>query len=609
MIARYMAALRVPTPYWRRRILWCLPAAVAVALIEAGSFAFLYLLLRALTEPDQVTEGALGTLYDLGGFDSESSFLWGLGIAVIILMLVKGVAAVALLWWQTAILADAEAETSASLFEAYMHAPHTFHLKTNSALIIRDVIVSTATLYQAGLLGLLTLGTEAAIITTVAFVLVLSDPLVAVLAAVLMVGAALAFVKGLGRRSRVLGRKNQEMLKVVQQEITEGVNGVKMIQVLNRQDDVSASFTSTRKRWAADRRAIVFIGQLPRYYLEFVLLLGVAAIGFGASALRDDANAVATVGLLVAAALRMIPSLNKILTAVNKAQVGMRATDRVVEQMQLVEQMQAERVEAATAEPIAFREKLEIRDVTFTYEDTERPALDHIDITIERGESIGVVGASGAGKSTLVDLLLGLLWPDSGAILVDGVALAKPALGSWRRTIGYVPQQIFIADNSLRRNVAFGVPEDEIDDDRVREAIRLAMLDEFVAGLPDGIETHTGEHGVRFSGGQRQRIGIARALYPNPELLILDEATSALDGVTEAAVAETIDSLQGHLTMVMIAHRLSTVRKCDRLVLLENGVATHQGTFGELLADSATFAEMVRQSSPADLPPAVERTT
>jgi ABC-type multidrug transport system fused ATPase/permease subunit len=230
---------------------------------------------------------------------------------------------------------------------------------------------------------------------------------------------------------------------------------------------------------------------------------------------------------------------------------------------------------------LRFSDLIEVSDLTFQYEAALSPALNNVSLTVKRGEAVGLVGPSGSGKSTLVDILLGLLEPTSGRVLVDGDVIHDNLRG-WQDQIGYVPQSIFLTDDTLRRNVAFGLPKNEIDEVAVEAAIRLAQLEDFVASLPDGLDTIVGERGVRLSGGQRQRIGIARALYHNPDVLVLDEATSSLDTETEHGVMQAVQALQGEKTVIIVAHRLSTVEYCNRLYRLENARIVDEGTFSEV---------------------------
>ncbi|MBI3798821.1 MAG: ATP-binding cassette domain-containing protein, partial [Deltaproteobacteria bacterium] len=242
-------------------------------------------------------------------------------------------------------------------------------------------------------------------------------------------------------------------------------------------------------------------------------------------------------------------------------------------------------------EALTFADRLVLEKVSYTYGDTHIPVLQDVTLTIRRGESVGIVGPTGVGKSTLIDLVLGLLQPSSGRILVDGKDVFQ-ALRAWQRKIGYVPQSIFLIDDSMRRNIAFGLKDTDIDEHKLQAAIRMAHLEEFVASLPHGLDTMVGERGMRLSGGQRQRVGIARALYHEPEVLLFDEATSALDNQTERAVIGAIDRLRGEKTLVIVAHRLSTVRGCDRLVFLRDGRIAGCGSFEELLANNEDFRVM-----------------
>jgi ATP-binding cassette subfamily C protein len=240
-----------------------------------------------------------------------------------------------------------------------------------------------------------------------------------------------------------------------------------------------------------------------------------------------------------------------------------------------------------------LRYGIALENVSYTYPGAPLPALCDVSMTIRRGESVGFVGPTGAGKSTLVDVVIGLLPPSTGRVAIDGVELTAERARAWRRRLGYVPQSIFLLDDTIRRNVALGIPAAEIDEAKVRQAVQLAQLGDFVAGLPEGLDTTVGERGVRLSGGERQRIGIARALYHDPDVLVFDEATSALDGVTETAIASAIRALEGRKTVLMIAHRLTTVRNCDRIALIVSGRLADCGTFDELLAAREDFRRLV----------------
>jgi ATP-binding cassette, subfamily B, bacterial PglK len=310
-------------------------------------------------------------------------------------------------------------------------------------------------------------------------------------------------------------------------------------------------------------------------------------------ALTGEDDAFAILGLFIAAGFRLLPTLYRFVSSATTFKTGLAAVELVCDDIAELEgAIAADRARPVSPGSIPSLEReLRLDDVAFSYGDASRLVLDGVSLTIRRGESAAIVGTSGAGKSTLVDLVLGLHHPLRGSIRVDGVDIASDLEG-WQRQIGMVPQDVYLLDASLRENVAFGVPEDGIDEERVRDAIHRAQLEAFVAGLPDGLDTVTGERGVRISGGQRQRLGIARAFYVDPRVLVLDEATSALDNRTEAELSATIDQLRGTLTMIVIAHRLSTVKNCDHVFLLEHGHLSASGSFEELLESSPAFAKL-----------------
>jgi ATP-binding cassette subfamily C protein len=316
---------------------------------------------------------------------------------------------------------------------------------------------------------------------------------------------------------------------------------------------------------------------------------------------RAGVDVLPLLGLYAYAGFRMIPSANRILWRINEIRHGTSAVQQLYHDYRLLDCSASDRRDAAGTARLPFTDCLATEGVSYTYPGAARAALQDVHLTIRRGESIGIVGSTGAGKSTLVDTIIGLLQPDCGRVTVDNLDV-QTRLRAWQRQIGYVPQSIFLADDSLRRNIAFGVPEAEIDDHRLQVAIGMAQLAAFVAALPAGLDTCVGERGIRLSGGERQRLGIARALYHEPEVLVFDEATSALDQGTEGEVMRAIEALHGKKTLLVIAHRLSTVRHCDRLIVLCNGRIIACGSFDTLMAhhpEFRTLAALTTSDAPA----------
>ena len=485
----------------------------------------------------------------------------------------------ALLAWRRNVFAQGvRVQLSQRLFAIYLRQPYTFHLERNSAQLMFTA-TSEVGMSAAALTHIMTVLTEVLVLSGIATLLLLVEPVGALIVVVVLGGAAWGFQRATKARISRWGaaRQHHDGLRIKQ--LQQGLGGAKDVKLLGRESDFLSQYLVHNAESARMVQSQATIEQIPRLWLELLAVIGLATLVVTMVARgQDTADIVPTLGLFAAAAFRLMPSVSRVLVGVQALRYSRSAIDSVYAELKL----ELPPLPATRFVPAPLRDRIELRGVTYQYQSAHAPSLKSVSIEIRRGESVGFVGPSGAGKSTLVDVILGLLTPTAGQVMVDGRDIQND-LRSWQDQIGYVPQSIYLTDDTLRRNVAFGLPPDQIDDMAVQLAIRAAQLEDFVDSLPEGLETVVGERGVRISGGQRQRIGIARALYHDPTVLVLDEATSALDVGIESGVMQAVTALQGTKTILIVAHRLSTVARCDRLYLLEGGSVTAQGPTAELI--------------------------
>ena len=469
-------------------------------------------------------------------------------------------------WRQAQYIYGIKAYLSAALFEKYIRSPYDFHLQQNSGHLIRNLTVEVQELVGRVLNPTVLLATELTVIAALAIMLFIFEPIGAA-ALFLILGIAMyVFQNTTKKHLKQWGSDRQRHEGYRIQKAQEGLGGVKDVKLLGREADFIANYSLHNLNASLVERKQNALSQIPRLWLETIGVMGLTLLVIIALQHTDTpASVIPTIGLFAAAAFRILPSANRVLNSLQ----SLRYADIVVKLM-LKELARTDEKKQPDTHTITFTEEIELRNVSYIYPNAESKSISDVCLSIGKGESIGLVGTSGAGKSTLVDLILGLLKPTSGAIYVDGKDI-NDGMRSWQDQIGYVQQSIFLSDDTLKRNIAFGLKDDDIDDELVKQAIKAAQLEQFLETLPNGVNTFVGERGIRLSGGQRQRIGIARALYHNPPVLVFDEATSALDNETEVEVMEAIKALKGTRTMIIIAHRLSTIEHCDKVYRLKNG--------------------------------------
>ena len=537
----------------------------------------------------------------LGLTDPTRLALWG-GAALVALFVVKNLYLAALAWASARYTHGLQASLEIRLFTHYLRSSYPYHLTRNSAELLRNTNVEVLAVIDGVLKPALNVMLETLVILFVGALILAVEPLISFSIVTVLGVVTVLFYTSVRKKTTWYASESQRYRAVAVKAVNEGLAGIKDVKVLSREDHFAGAFQESARFIARANRHKAVLNALPRLFLEVVVVTGVLGVAMLLSVQQRPASEVIPVlALLAAAAMRFMPSFQRIMANLHAFQWG------EVSLNQIADDLAGEPATAADVEP-ADLDGIDIAfdGVSFRYADADDAAgdaLTDVSLRIPRGAAVAFVGQSGSGKTTLVDLLLGLLQPTAGEVRVGGESLADPGVtAAWRREVGYIPQEIFLTDDSIRHNVAFGIPPDEVDDAVVWRALDAAQLGAFVRELPDGLDATVGEHGTRLSGGQRQRIGIARALYHNPPVLVMDEATSALDNRTEREFIDALEHLSEDRTVVVVAHRLSTVQGCDTLYLFDEGRLVAEGPYETLLGTSQAFRTMAGPQATSDAP-------
>lgn len=565
----------------KRYGVWILILSLLAAVFEMVGVSVILPLMQVMLKPDDLWDRwYVRRVTEVLHIETNEGLVFLICTVVILVYIVKNVYFIFYSYVTTRYANKIKKELSVRVLEAYMQQGYLFFVNHNSGRLLQGMGGDVSSVYTivSQLFSLISKGLT--IVCIGVFILVQTPALALCLVALVVL--CFVLIQLIFRKSmRKYGELQRRYSWYSQQISLESIQGSKEILVMNRQKHFVSMFRKNTDKLNAASLRVDMGARTPTYIIETICITGLLLIvGVMYGKTNDTVELISQLSAIAIAAFRILPSLGGISSAVNSIMFNMPALSAAYETLSQVKELEKEftlqeKTDSEHMQHVNFQDKLELKNIVFSYPNAEVRVLNGVNITIKRGQAVAFIGPSGAGKTTLSDVVLALLEPQAGQILMDGINIQE--LGTrWNHLVGYVPQSVYLIDNSVRNNVAFGYSEEEIDDEKVWKALEMAQIKDFVETLPEGLDTFVGEFGVRFSGGQRQRMAIARALYSNPDILILDEATSALDNDTENAVMEAIDALQGIKTLIIVAHRLSTIRNCDVIYEIKDGKATER---------------------------------
>jgi len=582
----------------KRRLLLLSVIVVITALVQVLGIASIFPFISAASDPSIVDRNSyLLMVKTYLGIINNRDFIVVLGGFVLLTLIMTNMFLAFSSWVTMKFILTTIQTLTFRMLKRYLEANYLFHLKRNSAELLKNLTAEVGRVVNGGIMSAISVVSKGFTAVCILIFLILVDPVIAlVVGATLGVSYLLVFwlirLK-LSRAGRISTRLASDKMRC----INEALGGIKELKVLGREE-----YYLHRYRYLADKVIVndVFVRaavDLPKFLLETIAFGGILVMTIYLVAMKNDSQSVLPmISLYGLAGYRLMPALQGIFQGTATLKHDVAAIDLFYEDIKKTDDRSLRRVneELGNVKVLPFNQNLVLNDICFHYPGNAKQAVSHLSLSIKANTSVGIVGTSGSGKSTLVDMVLGLLEPQQGTVSVDGQELTKTTVRAWQKNIGYVPQVIFLADSTVSENIAFGIPVQEIDQKAVERATKMANLHDFiVSDLEEGYQTIVGERGIRLSGGQRQRIGIARALYHDPSVLILDEATSALDSPTELSIIESVYKLAHRKTIIMIAHRISTIKECDMIIIMEKGRVVDKGNYNHLEETSSNFKKLL----------------
>ncbi len=582
------------SPYQRKRFYVLQLFVILMTIVEILGVASIIPFMALVGDMAQLQQDTfIAKFYQMSGINSESEFVFVLGICVLIMLFISMIISVFTIWGLSMFANKIGTEIADRLYSHYLNQDWLFHASGSSAQLTKKIATETMRVTGAILVPLMYLNSKLVLSLLMSVSIFVYDPKVAAIGLSIFAISYFFLFKGvrnrLNKNGIAISEVNEERFRLM----NEGFGGIKDVLLMGRDTDFINRFNKTGKTLAYSQGTNTALAQAPRYFVELLafgsmilLILYLIASHNGNLGMILPIISVYAIGTI-----KLLPAFQQIYSSIAIIKANIPAFESI--QQDLHDSYSVGEISTEVEESYLHPKKhISLEKVSFTYPNKQEPALNGLSISIPVNNVIGIVGPSGSGKSTLIDILLGLIEPDQGLLKIDNKIIDSKNCRSWQNTIGFVAQSIFLSEGSIAENIAFGIPNNEIDFKQVEYALKLAHLNDFVNNLKQGIHTKVGERGIQLSGGQRQRIGIARALYHEAEVLVFDEATSSLDGITEKMIMEAIHQFSGKKTIILIAHRLKTVQKCDNLFFIDNGKVVDQGTYDELIEKNEQFKNM-----------------
>jgi len=568
---------------------------IVASLFELVGIGLIPAFVISIAEPQKIFDlNVIGDLLLDNGIDNSQKLAFFGAALLIVAYIFKNSYLTFLQGWKQRLVLNKKLVLQNRLFKAYMTAPYTFYLSKNSAELLRNVNGEVGKIITGTILPLMDISLNTIMFLFIIVTLFALEPVITIITVLMMGGGGYLFLRITQKKTEDSGRISRLASGDMNRMILQGLGGFKEARVLNRENLFLKQYNRFAKNGIGAHIYQTVVKSLPKPIIETLLVVGILTVTLimvyeG----RSFSEIIPVLTLFGVAAVKLMPIFNTFIQQITSIRYSADAVHAVYEDLNYLENNYPQFRESilSDTERMKLDDRISIQNVSYQYPESDEYAVKNINLDIKKGTAIAFVGASGAGKTTMVDIILGLLEPVQGKILVDGVDISTNLRG-WMKNIGYIQQSDYLFDERIFRNIAFGIPDSEVDDEKLNSAIEAAQLNELINKMPRGLRTRVGERGVRLSGGQRQRVTIARALYNNPQVLVMDEATSALDNITEKYVIEAIERLRGDRTIIMIAHRLTTVKNCDVIYLMDEGEVVAQGTYDELLEENKQFRRM-----------------